>query len=160
NEDVDRHISQHFANETKLSQILTKCFTLFGVTDCIHQRGSRTAHAACPQLVAADVEDIECDDVSLANFTQNVLHRNLAVIQDQRTGRGPSDPQLLLLRTYREPGERSFYDERCELLAVDFREYDKNIGERGICDPHLFAIQEVMLAIRRKLRASACIESI
>ena len=48
------------------------------------------------------------------------------------------------------PGKSSFDQERGKLFAVNFREHRKQVGEARIADPHLLAVQDVVLAVRRK----------
>ena len=65
---------------------------------------ARAAHAGGAHLEAANVENVEGDMVPLAHVAQQILHRDLAVGEHQRTGGGAADTQLVLFRAYGEPG--------------------------------------------------------
>jgi len=47
-----------------------------------------------------------------------------------------------------------------KLLTIHFGEHREQIGKPGIGDPHLFAVQDVMLAARRKMSAGTAIQRI
>ena len=111
---------------------------------------SRAADAARAQLEAADVQDVEGDDVSLADLAEHVLDRHLAVVEDERAGRRAANAHLLLFRADGEAGEIAFDEERGELLAIDLREDGEQIGEVRVRDPHLLAVQDVVLAVGRE----------
>ena len=66
---------------------------------------ARAAHAHRAQLEAANVEDVEGDDVPLADFAEHVLDRHLAVVEDQRAGGRSADAHLVLFRADGEAGE-------------------------------------------------------
>ncbi len=66
----------------------------------------------------------------------------------------------MLLGTDRKSGKISFDQKRRELLAINFRENCKQVGKAGVGDPHLFAVQNVVLAIRGKHGASAAVERV
>ena len=60
----------------------------------------------------------------------------------------------------RKPGELLLDEERTELLAIDFRENRKQIGEAGVGDPHFLAVENVVFAIGRQGGASPAIQSV
>ena len=66
--------------------------------DGVLQAVARAADAGRAQLEAADVQDVERDVVALADLAQQVLHRHLAVGQNQRAGGRAADAELVLLR--------------------------------------------------------------
>jgi len=51
------------------------------------------------------------------------------------------------------PGNLRFHQKRGELLAANFGEDRVQIGLAAIGDPHLLAVEDVALAIGRKIRA-------
>src|SRR5258708_21973565 len=53
-----------------------------------------------------------------------------------------------------------FYKERGKLFAVNFGEYRKQVAEARVGDPHLLAVQDVMLAILRKHGTGAAVERV
>jgi hypothetical protein len=54
----------------------------------------------------------------------------------------------------------SFDEERRKLLAVNFRKHRKEVGETRVGNPHLLAVQYVVLAVRRKHGTRAAIEGV
>ena len=98
--------------------------------------------------------------VPLADLAQQVLHRHLAIGQDQRAGGRSADAELVLLRAHREAGRVALDEERGELLAVDLGEDREHVGEAAVGDPHLFAVQDVVLAVGRKHRARAAVHGV
>ena len=68
-------------------------------------RAPPTHHRA--QLEAADVENVEGDDVAFADFAEHVLDRHLAVVQDERAGGRAANAHLVLFGADGESGESS-----------------------------------------------------
>src|SRR5208282_2552444 len=56
--------------------------------------------------------------------------------------------------------EGSFDQECRELLTVNFREHGKQVGKARVGDPHLLAVQDVVLAVRGKHGTGAAIEGV
>ena len=98
--------------------------------------------------------------MALADFAQQVFHRDLAVVEDQRAGRRAADAHLVFFRADRESRKSSFDQECTELFAVHFGKDGEQIGKAGVGDPHLFAIQDVVLAVGRKLGACPAVQRI
>ncbi len=98
--------------------------------------------------------------MALADFTQQVFHRNLAVVEDQRAGRRSADAHLVFFRADRKSGEGFFDQKRAELFAIHFSEHGKEVGKAGVGDPHLFAVEDVVLAVGRELGASAAVQRV
>ena len=104
------------------------------------------------QLEAPDVEDVERDLVALADLAQQVLFRDDRVLQDERPGGGALDARLLLLGAQAHAGRALVDDERGEVLAVHLRERDVDVGEAGVREPHLLAVQDPARAVGREDR--------
>ncbi len=117
-------------------------------------------HAHGAQLEAADVENVEGDDVPLADFAEHVFDRNLAVVQNDGAGGRPANAHLVLFRADGKSRESFLDQKRGELFAVDFGEDGEQVGEAGVGDPHLLAVENVMLAVWRKLGAGAAIQCV
>ena len=116
----------------------------------------RTAHRRRGELEAAVVQHAEGDDVAPPDLAEHVLGRHAGVPEEHRRGRRAEQAHLVLLGAARHALERPLDDERGELLAVDLREDDVDIGETAVRDPHLLAVQQeaaVRLACRARLRA-------
>ncbi len=116
-------------------------------------------HAA-PEFEAAHVQDVEGNRRTLANLAQNVLHRDLTVVENQRTGGRPTNPKLVLLGTDAETGEGALDDEGGELFAIYLGKDHEHVRERGVGDPHLLAVEQVVLAVGREHRLGAGIHGV
>ena len=66
----------------------------------------------------------------------------------------------MFFRAHREPGIAAFHQERRKFLATNLRKHGEQIGESGIGDPHLLAVQDVVLAIFRKFRPRPAVHRI
>ena len=111
------------------------------------QRGARAAHTSCAQLEAAHVQDVEGDDVAFADFAEHVLDWHFAVVEDERRGGGAANAHLLFFVADGEAG-KILLDEECgELFAVHFGENGEQVGEVCVGDPHLLAVEDVVLAV-------------
>ena len=101
-----RRISASFSWIRPKSAIdLAERLALLGVLDGVLQTVARAADAGRAQLEAADVQNVERDLVALADFAEQVLHRHLAVGQDQRAGGGARGCRACVLR--RRPRSRA-----------------------------------------------------
>src|SRR5580692_8186150 len=133
---------------------------LLGVSYGILERQACPTHTHGAQLEAANVQDVEGDDVPLANFAEHVFGRNFAVVQNDGAGRRSADAHLVLFRADGKSGEGFLDQERREFFAINFGKDGKQIREAGVGDPHLLAVENVMLAVFRKLSAGAAVERI
>ncbi len=96
----------------------------------------------------------------LADFAQQIFHRNFAVVEDDGTGGRSADAHLVFFTTDRESRESFLDQESGELFAVDFGKDSEQIGEAGVGDPHLFAVQGVVFAVLRELGAGAAVHRV
>ena len=96
----------------------------------------------------------------LAGFAQQIFRGNLAIRKHQRAGRGAANPQLVFLRANAESGGAGSIKKRGKLLAINFREHGKQVGDAGIGGPHLLSVQYVMLSICRERGPSANVHCI
>src|SRR5207245_10655184 len=76
---------------------------------------------------------------SLADLAEHVFGRHLDVLEDQRRRRRAVQTHLVLFLAALH-AERALDEERGELLAVDLRKDDEQIGEAAVGDPHLLAV--------------------
>ncbi len=95
-----------------------------------------------------------------ADLAQHVLHRHLAVVEDQWRGGRAANAHLLLFRAHGKAGEVLLHQEGRELLAIDLRKDGKQVREVGVGDPHLLAVQDVVLAIGRQHRLGAAVQRV
>src|SRR5438445_4694090 len=98
------------------------------------------AHTHCAELEAADIKNVESDNVSFAYFAQHVFRRNFAVIQNDGTSGRSTNAHLVLFRANGKSREALFNQKCRELFAIHFGENREQIGKAGIGDPHLFAV--------------------
>jgi hypothetical protein len=70
--------------------------------------------------------------VPLADLAQQVLHRHLAVIQDDLGGGGALDAELLLLGADDQPLEVLLDQEGGEVLLVDLGEDGEELSEAAV----------------------------
>ncbi len=154
------HVGDFFADQSKVGDDFVERLPLLGVSNGVVERDASAAHAHGAQLEAADVENIEGDDVALADFAQQIFDRNLAVIENDGAGGRAANAHLVLFGAHRKSGESLFHQERGKFLAINFRKHGEQVGEAGVGDPHLFAVEDVVLAIGRKRGAGATVERI
>ena len=122
------------------------------VADGGPQRSLGSAGAPRPQLEAAEVQGVERDLVALADLAQEVLAGDHRIREDQGPRGAALDAGLLLLRAQAH-ARRSLLDhEGGEVLAVDLGEGDVDVGEAGVAEPHLLAVEDPALAVRREDR--------
>ncbi len=124
------------------------------------QAVARAAGAGRAELEAADVEDVEGDVVALAGLAQQIFDGHLAIGEDERAGGGAADAELVLLRADGEAGSAALDEEGGEFFAVDFGEDGEEVGETGVGDPHLLAVQDVVAAVGGENGAGAAIHGV
>ncbi len=128
---------------------------LLGVLQAGGQNLLGAAESSGTQLQAAEIQDVERNDVSAADLAEHVLDGDRHVIEEQRR-REPSffDSHLLLFGAALH-AEGALHQEGGELLVAHLGEDREQIGCSAIGDPHLLAVEDVVRAIRRKVGAGA-----
>src|ERR1700752_365129 len=124
-----------------------------------HQLHPTDAHRA--QLEATNIQHIESNLVTLADFTKQVLDWRANVGKHERRRTRTLNTHLVFFTTRGEA--RLAFDYECtELVAVNFGKDNKDVGKTTVGDPHLLAVENVFLAIitqtRRRLR-SHCVRT-
>ena len=66
----------------------------------------------------------------------------------------------MFFRSHGKAGKCFLHQESRELFTIHFGEHREQVGKSGIGDPHFFAVQDVMLAVRRKMSARPAIQRI
>ena len=94
-----------FADETEIGNDFPESLALLGVSNGIFERHSRAAHAHGTELEASDVQDVEGDDVSLADFAKQVFDGNLAVFRMSGQVDDPRIPILCSSAPIEKPGK-------------------------------------------------------
>src|SRR5208337_4189241 len=100
---------------TELGDRRTKRLALLGVlqTDC--ENVFRGANPRRTQLQASDIENVECDDVAAADFTQQVFHGHGHVIEIDRCGGTAGDTHLVFFGSAGYAGKLSLDQTRGKL---------------------------------------------
>ena len=73
--------------------------------------------------------------MSLADFSQHIFHRHLAILEIELNGRGSLNAHLVFFRTLRKPFKASFYNKRGEFIAVYFCKNGVHIGKTTVGNP-------------------------
>ena len=79
-------------------------------------------------------------------FAQHVFHRHRHVVEVDGGGGAALDAHLLFFGAGADAGKAALDQKRRELLAVDFREDGEEIGRAAVGDPHLLAVEDVVLS--------------
>ena len=145
--DAGRALGQLLLDQAELADGFAERLALLRVADRICQRILRATDARRSQLEAADVQDVERDVVALADLAQQVSDRHLAVGEDQRAGGRAANAELVLLRAHGKARRVALDQEGGELFAVDLGEDREQIGKAAVGDPHLLAVQDVVLSV-------------
>src|ERR1039458_4784117 len=151
---------QLLLDQAEFGDGLAERLALLGVADAVLEAVARPPHTSRTQLEAPDVQNVKRDMVPLANLAQQVLHRHLAIGQNQGAGGRAADAQLMLFGANRETRRLAFDQEGRKLLAIHLGEYREQIGEAAVGDPHLLAVEDVVLPVGRKHRPRAAVHGI
>ena len=149
------HLAELVLDRAEAGDRLAELSSSGRVLRALADGAGRTAFAHRAELEAREVEDVERDLVSLADFAQHVLGRHLHVLEDERRRRRAVQAHLVLFFAALH-AECALDEERREMLAVDFREDHEQIGKAAVGDPHLLAVeQEAAVRLSRRLGAGA-----
>ena len=85
--------------------------------------------------------------MALADLAQQILHRHLAVVEDDLSSGGNLDSKLLLFRADNQTLKALLHQEGGEVLLVDLGENGIQLGETTVGDELLGAVQDVVLAV-------------
>src|SRR5262247_576878 len=155
-----QHLGQLVFDRAEIGYRLSELAALGGVFRGQLQRVFAAADAARAEFEAAEVENVERDQVPLADLAKEPVFRDFAVLQQQRRSRGAALAQLVLLGAGSDAGVVVFDDEAGEFFAVDFGEDYIDVGEPAVGDPHLLAVQNPMRPFRIEPRRGLGRESV
>ena len=141
------HFCQFVLHGAEAGNGHAKCFALLGIFDTGGKNAFGCAHHRRPKLEPSDIENVEGNHVSAADFTQHVLNRHLHVVKIDGRRRAALDPHLVFLRAAGQSAKRALHNERRELLSPNLGEHDKHIRCAAVGNPHFLAVQDVMLAV-------------
>ena len=145
--DADGLLGQLVANGAKLGNWQVELHPLVGVLHAQVGGHLAGAQAGRGQLDAANIQDVEGNEVSLANLAENIFLRNLHVRQEHLPGRRALNAHLVLLVAEGQALGAALHDEAGELLAVNLGKHDEHVGKAGVGNPHFLAVEHVLLAV-------------
>ncbi len=151
----DRHFGQLVLDQAELGDGFSESPALAGVADRIGQRLAAFAVRGDRQRQPPDVQDVEREDVAAPDLAQDVLHRDVHVIEIDGGGGTALQSHLLFFRPGRNTGPGAFHQKRRELFAAHFGEYRIQIRDAAIGDPHLLAVEHVVRSIGCEIRPRA-----
>src|SRR4029453_13046476 len=97
------------------------------------------------------VEPVHRDLEALALLADEVLGRDLDVLEEELTGRAGPHAELVLGVRGREPGHSLLEEEGGDALVlrgrVRLREHERMVGDRRVRDPVLRAVEDVDVAL-------------
>src|SRR5262245_13108916 len=155
-----QHLGQFVFDRAAIGYRLPELASLGCVIRGQRQCVFAAADAARAEFEAAEVENVERDQVALADLTQEPVFRDFTVLQQQRRSRGAALAQLVLFGARSGAGVVVFDDEAGEFFAVDFGEDYIDVGEPAVGDPHLLAVQNPMRPFRIESRGGLGRESV
>src|SRR5207302_4300751 len=115
---------------------MTESRALFGVTRGGLEFGFGETQAGGAERKAADVENVEGNDVTTADFVQQVFARHVAILEEDRRGGTAAQAHFLFLRADGKSGEAALDNKGGELFAIDFCGNGENVSESAVGDPH------------------------
>ena len=142
-----RHFRQLLLNGSETGDRFAERDPLLRIQDGIVQRGLCSTHSARTQFGATDIENIECNVMTLADFPNDVIDGDHCIFENECACRGAFQSHLSFFSAGRYSGILFFDNEATELLSIDLREGNEHVGKRGIRYPHLFAVDDPMRSV-------------
>src|SRR6185437_10339273 len=149
------HTRQLLLNESERCDRPAELRSLLRVPCRLLQRTLGTADAARAKFETTNVEYVERDSVSFADFAEHILARYFGVVQDYLARRRRLDAHLLLFVPKADTGELAFDQKRSELIPIDLGEDREQIGETSVRDELLGSVEKIVPSIVRERRARA-----
>src|SRR5581483_10971939 len=117
------HFGELMLNRAEFGDGASERFTLFGIFERDGKNVFGSTHTQCTEFQPSDVEDIESDYVSTADFAQDIFDRNGHVLKiDGGSGRA-FNAHLLFLGSACHTAEGALYQKRSKFFAADLRKY-------------------------------------
>src|SRR5256714_3200061 len=148
---AEHHRGDHVLDELELADRLPERPALARVLDRALEAGADDAARAGGDGEAPLVEPVHRDLEALPLLAHEVLGRHLDVLEEELArGAGP-DAELVLRVRRREAGRALLDDEGRDALVlrgrVGLREDERVVGDGGVGDPVLLAVQDVRVAL-------------
>ena len=147
-------------NRAEFGNRRAECLPLLGILQRNREHVFRGSDRGGTQFQASDIQDVECDHVSTANFAEHIFHWHRNVIEIHGRGGTAGDAHLVLFRAAAHSGKVSLDQKRSELFSSNLGKYREQIGRPAVGDPHLLAVQDVVFSVRREVGAGSCGQSI
>ena len=145
--EVDEHLPELCLDRAEVGDRLAERDAFLGVHRGDLCRALCRAERADAELEAPDVEDVKRDLVPLADLAEHVLFGDLDLFEVEQPGRGALEPHLLLFGACGDALAIGLDEDGAELVAIDLTEHREQVREPRVGDPHLLAIDDVVLAI-------------
>ena len=105
----------------------------------------------------ANVEDIESNFMSFANFTQYIYYRNLTILEIELHSRRPFDTHFVFFRSLGESFKSTFYNETREFISINLCEDGIDVCETTVSDPAFLSVQQIVLPVSGENRAHSVV---
>jgi len=167
-EDAGRRIGDLLLDEAELGDAFAEGLAVAGVGDRVRERVLGAAETGRAELEAANVENVEGDVVAFARLAQQVGHGHPAIGENERAGGGAANAELVLLRPDGQARSVALDEKSGELCVRGIRisgiddagEEGEEVRDAGIGDPHFFAVEHIVLPVRRERGAGANVHGI
>src|SRR6185503_11379241 len=136
-----RHLAELVPDRAEAGNRHSELSPLCGVLRGRADRRTTSAAAHRAQAEAAVIERVQRDLVALANLAEHIASRHTHLLQQDWCRGRAVQAHLVFFLARAETWKRAFNDERREMLAVNLREDDEEIGKATVADPHLLAAQ-------------------
>ena len=127
-------------DQAELGDRFAKLNPLFGIGDSFLHGSLASSHSACTQSETPHVEDIESDDVTFSNLSEEVFHRDFDIREDHASCLGAFHSHLVLFLIHRDSVIFALDNECGEFGSVHFGIGREHIGNSGIGDELLLAV--------------------
>ena len=77
--DADRHVRDLLSYQPKLGDCLAKCLAILRPLHARRDALATTSNAGRAQLEAADIQNVECDQVSFSNLSQYIFNGHFTI---------------------------------------------------------------------------------
>src|SRR6266542_684260 len=144
--DVHRHVGELEADALAAEDWAAERLALARVLRRVLERGAGNADGAGGDLRPGGLEEVQRDLKSLSLLADEAVERNPGAVEDERARVRGAKTELVLLATRADAGIVALDEERRD-LAVELREDDRQVGDAAVRDVHLFARQDVRLAV-------------
>ena len=98
--------------------------------------------------------------MTLPDFKEHVFNRDPGILEDNRSGRGPAHPHLLLFFACRNTRKILLDYKACELFTVNLGVNDEAAGPTRVGNKHLFSVEDIIFSVFREDRLCLGVQGI